>query len=255
MASTDQIIDNINNNVDIDINLFNHELAAIMNIIRELVKVRAVELLSNPLEFDFAMQKILTESGYYELVNRFINESYDKSYPEILALFEAGGLSTTFIADDIAKIKALKQLDMEFFTHIGQDASQLLKRDLYKYSLSDMDTPTMLANITASLDNTPLVKYSKTYIDTSITAFNQSVIDMKAEGIPDLVYVYSGKHIDSKTREFCKCVLKQRKYYSKSDGAKLKRDSRRRYNCRHYVTPINKDFAEDTGYKEGKFSC
>jgi len=177
MASVEQIIENINSTIDGDINLFNYELEAIMKIVSDLIKVRAVELYSDPLKFDFAVQKILQDSGYYALVDEFINISYDKNYAEIIALFEAGGLSATFVAEDIATIKALKQMDLDFFRDIGTQVANSLKQDLYKYSLSNMDKPTMLANITQSLEGTPLVKYSATYVDTAISNFNQSVID------------------------------------------------------------------------------
>ena len=254
MADFEQILKSIDDNLDAEVNLFNHQLESILKTVNELVSVRAVELYSTPLEFDFAMQQILQEAGYYDLVNDFIDDSYDKNYNEIISLFEAGGLAATFTADDIQSIKAIKQLDLDFFDDIGKQASSKLKADLYKYRLSDLSTKDMVENIKESLADTSLVKYSSTYAETSISNFNQSIIDLKSVDVINEVYIYRGVK-DKKTREFCRCLVNQRKYYDKSDANKIKNDSKRRFNCRHIIVPVSLEYAIAQGYKEGRFSC
>jgi len=254
MANFDKILEDINDNVNREVNLFNLELESVLKTVQELVSIKAVELYDSPLEFDFAVQQILQEAGYYDLVNDFIDDSYDKSYGEIIALFEAGGLTATFTADDITSIKAIKQLDLDFFDDIGKQASSRLKADLYKYQISDLDTKTMVENIRDSLKDTNLVKYSSTYADTAISNFNQSMIDLKSADVIDEVYIYRGVK-DKKTRDFCRCLISQRKYYDKSDAGKIKNDKKRQYNCRHLIIAVSLDYALSRGYKKGSFSC
>ena len=254
MASVEQIIATMNDTMDSEVDLFNYKLEAILKIVNKLVAARAIELYSDPLKFDFAVQKILKDSGYYDLVDDFINLSYDKSYNEIIALFESGGLAATYTTADIASIKALKQMDLDFFRDIGAKVASSLKQDLYKYSLSNMDRVTMLSNMSQSLENTDLVKYSSTYVDTAISNFNQSVIDMKSTGVTGEVYIYRGVR-DSKTRDFCRCLIGQKKYYDAKAAGRIKSDKRRQYNCRHMMVPISKSYAEDSGYSSGSFSC
>ena len=117
-----------------------------------------------------------------------------------------------------------------------------------------MSTRQLVDNIKQSLDGTELAKYSKTYAETSIANYNQSVIDLKSQDVTGEVYIYRGVK-DKKTRDFCRCLVSQRKYYSKADAEDIKTDKRRQYNCRHLVVPVSLEYAENRGYKAGKFTC
>ena len=254
MADFESIIESINSKIDREVNLFNIELEAILAKVENLVIARSVASIKDPLKFDYAVQQILVEAGYYELVSEFINNSYDKNYSNITALFEASGLLATFDKTDILNISNIKALDLEFFNDIGKQASMRLKQDLFKYALSDLDTNTLVANIRESLADTSLVKYSNTYAETAISNFNQSVIDLKSQDVEGEVYIYRGVK-DKKTRKFCSCLVSQRKYYDKNDASMIKSDKRRQYNCRHLIVPVGKEYAESSGYKAGAFSC
>jgi len=252
--AVDKIVDLINAKLDREMTLFNFEFEKILLEIKKLVQIRAVELYKYPLKFDFAFQQILHDTGYYDLVNKFIDNSYDKTYGEIIALFKAGGLTVAFSVEDLEAIRAIKSLDLDFFSQIGLNASQSLKADLYKYSLSDISKKDIIGNISKSLEDTDLARYSKTYAETAISNFNQSVIDLKSAGVTGEVYVYVGVR-DKKTRSFCRCVLNHNKYYDKSNASRLKTDKRRAYNCRHIILPISLKDAKDDGYVQGSFSC
>ena len=254
MTSFEAIVNLINSNTDREINLFNYRLEKILKTVATLVSARAVQSMSNPLRFDYDMQVILKEAGYYNLINEFINNSYDVNYKAIIDLFESTGLLATFSQEDLNSINALKSFDMEFFNDIGKKASLQLKKDLYKYSLSDLTTEDLILSIELSLADTELVKYSRTYAETSIANFNQSLIDLKSQGVTNEVYTYEGVR-DKKTRYFCQCLLDDNKYYNKSDASKIKSDKRRQYNCRHLIVPHSLDFAESEGYTQGVFSC
>jgi len=254
MAGFEEILSTINSNTDREINLFNAELEAVLKTVEELTVIRAVELISDPLQFDYAMTQILNESGYYALVNDFIDKSYDKNYTEIIDLFKSGGLTATFSKADIANITNIKQLDLDFFNDIGNQASQKLKADLYKYSLSDLTKKDMVSNIKASLSDTDLVRYSSTYAETAISNFNNNIIALKTVDIKEAVFIYVGVS-DKKTRSFCRCVLRQKKYYNRSDASKIRYNKARTYNCRHIITGVSKEYAISSGYKKGTPSC
>ena len=254
MADFESILDKINSVNDTEINLFNRELEVILKKVALLVTVRAVESIKDPLTFDYSMQEILKDSGYYELIDEFIDTSYDKNYANIIALFESSGLTATFTQQDIDTLLNIKLLDLEFFQDIGAKAAKSLKADLYKYAISDTNKATIIQNISQSLEDTELVKYSKTYAETAISNYNQSVIDTKSKDVEGEVYIYRGV-TDKKTREFCRCLTSSKKYYNRADASKIKNDKRRQYNCRHLIVPVSKDFGDMEGYTDGRFTC
>ncbi len=254
MANFESILDQINSNIDKEVNLFNYELEKVLRKAQNLVEVSAVQFISDPLRFDYEVMRILKDAGYYDLIDSFINQSYDKNYAAIADLFTSSGLSATFTSSDLSSINALKAMDLEFFNSLGKEAAQRLKRDLMKYSLSDIDVSLLTSNIAESLADTPLTKHSKTYAETAISNFNQSLMDLKTEGAEGAVYIYSGV-TDKKTRKFCKCLMSQDKYYDSSDAGSIKSDKRRQYNCRHLVIPVSLDYALRGGYTSGSFTC
>lgn len=250
----DQALRAIQSNITREITLFNYKFESILKNIEKETQVRAIELLDDPLEFDYVFGQILRDTGYYNLVNEFIDNSYDKSYDEIKALFASTGLTAVYTEADIAEMLTVKNLDIEFFKHIGNDAATILKRDLYKYTMSDMRSVDVAENIRQSLQGTGLAKYSKTYMETSISKYNQSLIDLKSKDVSGEVYIYRGVD-DSHNRKFCQCLLDQHKYYNKNDAQAIKSDKRREYNCRHLVVPVSKEWAEDRNYTKGSFTC
>ena len=252
--SIDKIVQAIDDSVDREINLFNTRLESIFKKVEQSLIIQSVESFADPLEFDFVFTKVLQDAGYYDLINETIDNSYDKSYDDILRLFAESGLDVVFTEDDLSTILELKTIDIQNFVDIGSSAAQSLKADLYKYSISNLDKPTMVQNMTNALADTDLVKYSKTYVESGINNFHQSVIDLKSEGVTDEVYIYRGVS-DSKTRKFCKCLADQNKYYDKSDASSIRSDKRRKWNCRHKIVPVSLKYAQDRKYKKGSFTC
>ena len=254
MADYNSILKAINEKSDREVTLFSSKFEGILEVIAIELAAMSIEADLDPLDFDFKFQRILKDAGYYDLVNEFIDSSYDMSYDDIKYLFDAGGLSMTYTADDIKALKTIKNLDIAFFAQIGNDASATLKRDLYKYSLSDLSKVDMIENIKVSLEGTPLAKHSKTYAQTALSNYFQSVIDIKSSEFDNAVFIYRGVD-DKKNRKFCQCLLDQRKYYTRADAMRIRSDKRRQYNCRHVLAPMDLDFAAVEGYKEGSFSC
>lgn len=245
------ILQAINDSIDREVTLFSSAFEEVLKKISLALATMPDDL--NPMDFDYRFQVILKEAGYYDMVNSFIDASYDKSYAEIKYLFEAGGLSMAYTENDIKSLLNIKNLDLEYFSQIGKDASGIIKRDLYKYALSDMSKVDMIENIKESLQGTGLAKYSKTYAQTALSNYYQSVIDIKSSEFDDAVFVYRGVD-DANNRRFCQCLLDANKYYSRKDAMKIRSDKRRQYNCRHVIAPMHITFAE-ASYEEGVFSC
>lgn len=245
--SFDSILNAIETKTDREINLFNSKFENVLASIETLVIANSVQAIKDPLQFDFVFQGILQEAGYYSLINDFIDNSYDTNYQDILEIFREGGIDIVFSEDDLLRITELKQLDIETFANIGSQAANNLKKDLYKYSLSNLSVRELTDNIRQSLADTGLAKYAKTYAETSISNYNQAVIDMKAKDLYDIIWIYVGVS-DKKTRDFCKDILEKRKGYDNAEKTKIQNSKERRWNCRHQFLPVSKEYAEKRGY-------
>ena len=193
----------------------------------------------------------LNDSGYNDLVNKFINEDFDRIYKNIRDAFEAGGIPISLSNESLSQILGLKQLDADFFTSLASNSAQTVKTNLYKYTLSNMTAEQMVAQIALDLEGTALSRYSTTYAMTSITNFQQGVINVASKGVEDAEeyagWVYVGAN-DSKTRDFCKNILDANKVLTQDEKNELEADPRREYNCRHTFHPISIDDAKDQGY-------
>lgn len=248
----DTIIAAIDTKLDREVTAFTSDFDNVLSEVERLLL--ASTLTADPLSFDLEFSMILDEAGYYTLVNHYIDDSYDQNYTELLALFKESGLDVTFTPDDLLIIQNIKELDTQLFLDIGVAAGHKLKSDIYKYKLTGLSRREMLANISESLKDTDLAKYSATYANTAISNFNQSVLDMKTSDMEGEVYIYRGVS-DGDTRKFCKCVLDQKKFYNRANASSLRSDKRRQWNCRHLVVPMFRSAAEDLGLTEGTFSC
>ena len=245
----------IDNNIDDTMVLFEKRFNEIMTKLANILDVLAIEHYDEPLSLQIAINDALKDVGYFDLVDDIINDEYDKNYDNILALFTEGGFSITYTTQDIEIIKILKRLDFDKLLNLGTDLAMRLQRDFYKYTISDMSKETIIANLKKSLSDSNLLRYAKTYVETSISEFNQNLIDLKTADIPDsAVYIYRGVH-DKKTREFCKCLINKKAYYTKVQSRVIKNDKRRQWNCRHLIVPISLDYAKTNGYVKGELSC
>lgn len=250
----DAIIKELNLVTDAELIRFATAFAKIEDKIIDDLATQSILYLRDPIAFDFAFNKILDDSGYYAIVDEFIDNSYDKSYEYILKMFEATGLSAEFHNDDIEALLQVKNLDSQLFRDIGKEASIAMQKQLLKYTISDA-TPTDIAKgMRESLKDTRLLRYTNTYTETAISDYQQAIIDLKSKGTVGAVYIYRGVD-DKKTRDFCECLIEQHKSYNKKDSQAIKNDKRRRWNCRHKIVPVSKEYAKENKYHIGKFTC
>ncbi len=249
MPTLDAIYNQSQKEVDAFVRQFDGEIEKVFDRVRRIAQANLAGLSPDDvLQYEFVWRQSLKEAGYYVLINDLIDKQFDSIYAGTLQAFDAGGLSTAFTTSDATKIQLLKQMKRDFFIRLGDDVGLSVKRELYKYVISDASVDTMTAGIAQTLEGSNLAKYSQTYARTAIKDFQQEVIDLRAADIEDGVWVYVGVN-DGKTRRFCRHVLKRNRYYDDSDKSRIENDSDRAYNCRHRFYKMDKEEAEDSGYK------
>lgn len=204
---------------------------------------------SNSLDYDLLWREILKDAGYYKLIDTLIVEFYDSTYKETIVAFKAGGINTQFTKADVTKIKALKKLDKEFFSRLADDVGLAVKRQIYKYAISNASIDVMADGIRATLATNPLSSYSNTYARTAIGNFQQEIIDLRAANIENAVWVYVGVQ-DNKTRDFCNSILDSNKYYDYAEKSILADNPERAWNCRHRFYALSEQEAKVQGYVE-----
>lgn len=249
MPTLDAIYNQSQADIDKFIKQFDGEVEKVFERVRRIATANLSGLSPDDvLQYEFVWRESLQQAGYYNLVNDLIDTQFDSTYSGILQYFEAGGLATAFTADDAKKIQILKQMKRDFFIRLGDDVGLAVKRELYKYVISDASVDTMATGIAQTLEGNNLAKYSKTYARTAAQNFRQEVIDLRASDIEDKVWVYVGPN-DGKTRDFCRRVIKDNKCYNDSDKSKIATDSDRAWNCRHDFVAMDKEEARFNGYK------
>lgn len=249
MPTLDAIYNQSQGEVDKFVSQFDGEMEKVFERVRRIAQANLAGLSQDDvLKYEYVWRQSLQEAGYYVLINDLIDNQFDSIYSGTLKAFEAGGLETAFTADDATKIQILKQMKRDFFIRLGDDVGLEVKRELYKYVISDASVADMTAGIAQTLEGSNLSKYANTYARTAIKDFQQEVIDLRAADIEEGVWVYVGVS-DGRTRDFCRNVLKRNRYYDDSDKSRIENDQDRAYNCRHRFYKMDKQEAEANGYK------
>ncbi len=249
MPTLDAIYNQSQSEVDAFVRQFDGEIEKVFERVRRIAQANLAGLSPDDvLQYEFVWRQSLKEAGYYVLINDLIDKQFDSIYAGTLQAFDAGGLKTAFTASDATKIQLLKQMKRDFFIRLGDDVGLSVKRELYKYVISDASVDTMTAGIAQTLEGSNLAKYSQTYARTAIKDFQQEVIDLRAADIEDGVWVYVGVN-DGRTRDFCRNVLKRNRYYNDSRKSRIENDQDRAYNCRHRFYKMDKEEAIANGYK------
>lgn len=251
MPTLDVIYNQEQAKIDKFIGQFDNDVKRVFEKVKRIAQAKLAGLSQDDiLQYEFIWRQSLKEAGYYKLVNELIDTQFDGIYSGVLQTFEAGGLKTAFTKEDAGNIQMLKQMKRDYFVRLGDDVGLTVKRELYKYVISDASVDDMAVGIANTLKGSNLARYSSTYANTAILTFYQEVIDLKAKDI-DGVWVYMGIR-DGKTRDFCRHVLNKRKYYDSSGKSKIASDKERAWNCRHQFVLLNKEDAIDDGYSANK---
>ncbi len=244
------IFNEIESQIDDIINKFSDDIEKVFAEVSTLISAWMIDndiTKTTALNFDVVVNDMLSRSGYFDVVNEFIDNDYDKLFPMVQDNMAVAGSIIAYTALDLENIMALKAMDSNKFSILASTAGSSLRESLTKYAISDYTSLDMQKDIIDEFQGTNIVRHSKTIADTSITEFHQSVIDIKAEEFDDLVWFYDGANIDEVTRDYCKCILRADKYYSKNDKNKLKNNPKRKYNCRHYFYAGTVEYVKSLG--------
>lgn len=228
---------------------FDSRLDRVLSDIVTIAQVKLNGLTQDDIiQYEYIWQQVLEESGYYQLVTEYVDQSFDDIYDDVLKGFEAGGITTAFTQSDLQNIQVLKNMHKQFFVKLGDDIGLTVKKNLYNYALSNASMEQMAINIRNDIQDSGLAKYSKTYARTAITEYQQEVINSRSQDI-DGVWIYEGV-VDDATRPFCRRLMGDNNYYTDSQKSRLEGDPDREFNCRHRFYLVSKEWAENAGYQK-----
>ena len=227
---------------------FDDEADAVFKRVRRIATAQLAGLnTDNILSYEFAWRNALRDAGYYKMVNSLIDKRFNDMFDGTQEAFKANGYDALFSADDAKKIQIIKNMKRAQFGKLADDIGLSVKRELYKYAISDATLDDMVKGLEQTLNDSDLAKYSKTYALTAIGEFQQELIDLMGKGVGKGVWVYVGVK-DDKTREYCSHILSKNKCYDDAKKHELERDSRRAYNCRHRFYKMKPEEAKASGY-------
>jgi len=248
MPTLDSIYNKEKSRINSFVKGFDKEADEVFKRVQRLATAQLAGLSTDDiLKYEFAWRNVLRDAGYYKMVNSLIDDRFNEMFEGTQEAFKANGYDAIFTADDAKKIQILKNMKREQFAKLADDIGLSVKRELYKYAISDASLDDMVKGLEQTLVDSDLAKYSKTYALTAIGVFQQELIDLMGKGVGEGVWVYVGVR-DDKTREYCRHILDKNKCYNDAEKNALERDSRRAYNCRHRFYKMKPEEARAGGY-------
>jgi len=249
MPTLDTIYNKEQDRIDGFIKGFDGEAEKVFKRVQRIAQAQLAGLSTDDiLNYEFAWRDSLKQAGYYDLVNDLIDKQFDQMYQGTVDAFAEGGFDKAiFTADDAVKIQTLKNMKRNQFIRLADDVGLTVKRELYKYAISDASLVDMTKGIAQTLAGSDLAKYSKTYALTAIGEFQQELIDLRAKDVGDGVWVYVGVN-DGATRQFCSNLLVKNETYTDEEKNELEGNPKRAYNCRHRFYKMKDEEAEASGY-------
>ena len=251
--SLKKLIDANQEELDDIINKFDKRLESIFKKINTLATARIATIIDidEVVQFDIIWREILTEAGYYDLMQRYVN-TLDDLQASLNAILDEAGLLKTLGEEQVRRLTAIKELQIKGIEQIGIDAGLSLKRGLYNNLLAGKTKADLLEAVSEELAGTKYLSYAKTYANTSVNDYRQATLNQRAETFkddPDIVWIYDGNDVDDVTRPFCESVLTANKAYTTAEKEELESAPERAWNCRHFFTFITRDEAIELGYE------
>lgn len=210
------------------------------------------------------MRVWLRDNGYYEEITKF-GAGYSELINSAKGYYKEIGFDPAFTSRDLDTLAKVRKRDLDFLTSRDQDVINTTydevinaiyaKSDWRKLSdrLQSLHTDTVFAN--GKELNGLLKKYARTYAFTAFAGFDRKVQNIKAAQYGLDHFFYSGSLIKD-SRDFCsarvgRVFTRQEIEAWQSMSWKGKAAGRDiwtylgGWNCRHILSPVTKEMAED----------
>jgi len=180
-------------------------------------------------------------------IERLYSSELEALRDEVEAL---DGVLTDF---DVAQARVLIESDLENAATRINEVVGSVRGTMMRSILAG--TPLDFAAITASFGARAAAQV-EAELNTNMSAFNQAVLNDKAEELGIETFVYSGPN-DDVTRDFCRDLLEQNKLWAREDIEAMQNDTNGKlpvmetgggWNCRHQWAPLRPKDAEELGF-------
>ena len=190
-------------------------------------------------------QDALRESGYGDVVDRFISKFDDVAKETVGIVNNKAGLGIDWAKMDKQDITALAKWEHQALMGIGESNFNQIKSAVTMGVLSGSDVSEITKMIRDNIDS-KWVRYANTYATTGLRLFSQEVTNISiiesGNNPEDFDYEYVGP-LDNFTRE--QCVEGLAKGIFTYDEMRAFEDEDMRWNCRHEFIPVPKAETEE----------
>ena len=232
------------------------------NLISGLEKVyheaerKLIKLLSNykgdTIDASFALQNkrnienILTESGYYEVVEDFVSE-FSQTLKTIKAEYELLSIKPKLSEAGKISIQALNNVSIDAFALYERDVAQTIYNGILRTALTNVPLTEAISAAQALLQDLSQAGKIRTIAETKYMEFIRGTEAIIAKDAGYNRFLYAGP-IDDKIRPFC--LDRVYKIYTRDEIDSMNNGqidevfiSGGGYNCRHKWIPVPDDFA------------
>jgi hypothetical protein len=200
------------------------------------------------------------EAGYASVVAEFVGD-YDQVVVRAKELYSLIAPNQPWTRVNSGTLHALQQMDVEYFTTLGDFTMQEIHKELYQHVLSGSTFKEMSESIGAAVTNPKHARYAATYAQDAIMGFNATLDQMVMGGDTAQAFYYAGTLMKT-SRKFCIDRVGKRytrgqieawqglKWQGKAPGSVF--TVRGGYNCRHRLLPVPVGWGADEGVEAGK---
>jgi len=190
-------------------------------------------------------QKLLIDSGYYQVVGDLQSNGYQRILNSNLSMYEKYyGKGLQFSEVSTSRLTAIQQMSSQVFQDYGGQYATDFQRIIVDYNFGSASIAQSADILREALDS-GLRKYAETIVNTQVMRFEREASNEMTKAAGFEKYIYIGPS-DQKTRPFCVDHLREGnniksfEEWSKivaPDSPGAVPDWGAGYNCRHSIVP------------------
>lgn len=187
-------------------NRIDRQLAALIGTFKQQGSVPANKeaLLARLVTQKRELRKVMVESGYFEVAERFIG-GYEKTFGFMKEQFGELGIPLQFTEFDLAAFTQLQEIKLQSFAKLADDAVDAISTSIHQSVIGSTPVNRIVENVSQTLDAT-MKRHTETIVNTSLGEFDRTVNGLKAADAGIETFIYVGPN-DRATRDFCNGVL------------------------------------------------